>query len=70
MVWCWLLYKQPRIKVVWGLSALALIIHFGLYFFGESLFPKSTLAFANPGLTAAIALLLTNLPIPLFHSNK
>lgn len=64
------LYQQPRIKVVWGLSALALIIHFGLYFFGESLFPKSTLAFANPGLTAAIALLLTNLPIPLFHSNK
>lgn len=64
------LYQQPKIKVVWAMSIMGLVIHFGLYFFGTRLFPNSTLAFANPGLTAAIALLITNAPIPLFHSNK
>ncbi|MEO0873844.1 MAG: hypothetical protein AAFY48_04480, partial [Bacteroidota bacterium] len=64
------LYERPKIKLVWGMSALGLVLHFGLYFFGEQLFPTSSLAFANPGVTAAIALLCTIVPTLLFHSNK
>ncbi|MEL7249736.1 MAG: hypothetical protein AAFO03_15010 [Bacteroidota bacterium] len=64
------LYERPKIKLVWAMSVLGLILHFGLYFFGELLFPTSSLAFANPGVTAAIALLCTIVPTLLFHSNK
>ncbi|MEM9335736.1 MAG: hypothetical protein AAGA33_12885 [Pseudomonadota bacterium] len=44
---------------MWSGSAAALVIHFGLFFFGTQLFPSSSLTFGNPGVTAAIASLTT-----------
>ena len=35
------------------------MIHFVLFFHGDALFPDSTLTFANPGVTAALASLIT-----------
>ncbi len=64
------LFREPKIAVVWTMSVVALLVHFGLYFFGEQLFPNSTLAFANPGLTAAIALLVSITPSILLHIKK
>lgn len=56
------LFKKPSLPLVWAMSLLALAVHFGLYFFGKKLFPESTLAFENPGLTAAFGLLFSILP--------
>lgn len=64
------LFREPKIMIVWAMSVVALLVHFGLYFFGEQLFPNSTLAFANPGLTAAIALLISITPSLLLHIKK
>ena len=64
------LFREPKIAVVWTMSVVALLVHFGLYFFGEQLFSSSTLAFANPGLTAAIALLISITPSILLHIKK
>ena len=50
------------------MSVLALIVHFGLYFLGAGLFPESKLAFGNPGLTAAIGLLLSVIPTLLIQA--
>ncbi|MCB0640862.1 MAG: hypothetical protein KDC44_04445, partial [Phaeodactylibacter sp.] len=55
-------FKKVPIRLVWGMSILALVVHFGLYFFGSRLFPNSTLAFANPGVTAAIGLIVSLIP--------
>ncbi|MEM9530237.1 MAG: hypothetical protein AAGA23_04920 [Pseudomonadota bacterium] len=52
------LFGHPRLAPVWLASVFALAVHFGLYFFGASLFPDSTLSFGNPGVTAAIASLI------------
>lgn len=56
------LYKDVPIRVVWGMSVLALILHFGLFGFGEQLFPDSNLAFKNPGMTATLGLIGTIIP--------
>ena len=56
------LFKEVSIKLVWAMSIVALVLHFGLFFFHESLFPNSTLAFNNPGLTATIGLLGSVIP--------
>jgi len=61
------LYQRVQIRVVWAMSVLALLVHFSLFFFGDSLFPDSTLAFANPGVTAAIGLLCSVLPALFYH---
>lgn len=61
------LYETPRLRLVWAMSVLALIIHFGLFFLGEQLFPQSTLAFANPGVTAAFALIFSVVPTLIGH---
>lgn len=53
------LFRNPSLFVASVLSILALSIHFTLYFFGASLFPASTLTWANPGVTAALAALVT-----------
>ena len=53
------LYKRAPVALAWPASALALAIHFVLYFGGDSFLPDSGLTFANPGVTAAIALLVT-----------
>jgi SSS family solute:Na+ symporter/sodium/pantothenate symporter len=56
------LFDRVHKSLVWGFSVLALLVHFSLYLYGEVWFPDTELAFANPGVTAAIALLLTALP--------
>lgn len=57
-----ILFEKVSLKLVWTFSILALIIHFGLFFFGQKIFPESTLAFGNPGVTATIGLLATIFP--------
>jgi Na+/proline symporter len=52
------LFRNVPISLVWVGSALALTIHFVLFFFGSKLMPGSTLTFSNPGVTASIASLL------------
>jgi SSS family solute:Na+ symporter/sodium/pantothenate symporter len=52
------LFRNVPLGLVWIGSAAALTIHFGLFFFGNSLFPGSFLTFSNPGVTASIASLL------------
>ncbi len=56
------LFQRVSTPLVWSMSVMALIIHFGLFFFGQQLFPHSSLAFGNPGVTATIGLLLTVVP--------
>lgn len=58
-----ILFKQPPLKWVWLSSITALIVHFGLYFFGNNFIATSTLSFVNPGVTAAIAALISILPL-------
>lgn len=62
-------FTQPSLRIVAVLSAIALIVHFVLYFHGGTLFPNTKLTWANPGVTAAIAALLT-LPGVVFANNK
>lgn len=64
------LFKNPGKILVWIFSVLALLIHFGLYFFGNKIFPDSGLAFANPGVTASIGLLCTALPVLIIEFSK
>ncbi len=54
---CGVLFEKTSIRIVWICSVLALVLHFGLYFFGREWFPDSRLSFANPGVTGGIALL-------------
>ncbi len=55
---CGIWFREPPLPVVWSASALGLILHFLLYFFGTELFSTSALAFANPGVTATLAILV------------
>lgn len=64
------MYEHVEKNVVWIASIAGLLVHGGLYFYGRSLFPDSNLAFANPGLTAAIALLVIMIPSILFTKMK
>lgn len=57
------LYDRVPLGLVWPGSAIAIAIHFVLYFHGATLFPDSKLTFANPGVTAAIAALATIPPM-------
>jgi sodium/pantothenate symporter len=56
------LFKSAPIRAVWIASALALTVHFGLYFFGPGLMPDVPLTLANPGVTASVAMLAVVLP--------
>jgi SSS family solute:Na+ symporter/sodium/pantothenate symporter len=56
------LFREIPLKLVWGTSLLGLSTHFLLYFFGAKLFPQSNLAFANPGLTATLAITVSLVP--------
>ncbi len=51
-------FKRVPVSLACSGSVVALIIHFGLFFNGESMFPDSRLTFANPGVTAAIAAMI------------
>ncbi|MEM6395030.1 MAG: hypothetical protein AAF741_01690 [Bacteroidota bacterium] len=62
-----ILFEHPKKYVVWLMSVLAVLIHFGLFFYGQRIFPNSGLAFGNPGLTATLALLIGLPPTLLFH---
>lgn len=55
-------YKNLSLASVWLFSILAIIIHIALYTYGTSWFPNSTLAFANPAVPGAIAILFTSVP--------
>jgi sodium/pantothenate symporter len=52
------LFQRVSLYLVWSMSVLALVLHFGLYFFGNTLF-QNTLAFENPGVPAAVGFLAT-----------
>jgi sodium/pantothenate symporter len=57
------LYERAPLALAWSASALALTVHFVLFFHGTALFPDSGLVFANPGVTAAIAGLVSIPPL-------
>ncbi|MEL6638148.1 MAG: hypothetical protein AAFW73_17575 [Bacteroidota bacterium] len=63
-------FEKVDLATVWVLSVVALLVHFGAFFFGPELFPNSRLAFANPGVTAALGLLASVLPALLLHFYK
>lgn len=50
------LFKKGSLRLVWTMSVLAMMVHFGLYFFGVDLFPNSNLAFGNPAVSATFGL--------------
>lgn len=56
------LFDRISLKLAWTGSAVGLATHFLLYFFGEQLFPNSGLTFANPGVPATIALIVSVTP--------
>jgi sodium/pantothenate symporter len=60
------LFKKAPLGLVWGMSILAIVVHFALFFWGKRWFSSSGLAFDNPGVTAAIGLLLSAPPTLLF----
>ena len=62
-----ILFRDTKLRLVWIMSIFGLLMHFGLFFFGPIIFPGSTIAFDNPGVTATIALLLSVVPTLLFH---
>lgn len=57
-----ILFKNVAVATVWTASIIGISTHFLLYFFGENLLPNSTLAFANPGVTATLGLLVSVVP--------
>ena len=67
-----ILFKSSPIKLVWVASVITISIHFVLYFYGNELFPDSGFTFANPAVTATLAILLSVLPtlIIAWISNK
>ena len=54
-----IILKKPPLKLIWSSSILALLVHFGLYFFGNLIIPASIISFVNPGVTAAIATIVS-----------
>lgn len=58
-----ILYKTPKLNYIWCASIMALVVHFGLYFFGSNFISADILSFANPGVTAAIAALVSIVPL-------
>lgn len=57
-----ILFHRVPLWLVWGTALLGIAVHFALYFFGADLFPDSGLTFANPGVTASLALIVAVLP--------
>lgn len=52
-------FRRVSVSLAWLGSIAALVIHFGLFFHGEQLFPNVNVTFGNPGVTAAIAAMIT-----------
>jgi SSS family solute:Na+ symporter/sodium/pantothenate symporter len=57
------MFRKLPLAFVWAGSAIALLLHFLLFFKGAALFPQSTLTFANPGVTVSLATLVTLPPM-------
>ncbi len=51
------LFRRVPLVLVWTGSALAIALHFVLFFKGAAIFPNSTLTYGNPGVTVALATL-------------
>lgn len=58
--------NKPPVTIIWMGSLIALITHFGLYFYGNYFIPKDIISFLNPGVTAAIATLISIIPLYLY----
>jgi SSS family solute:Na+ symporter/sodium/pantothenate symporter len=56
------LFRRISLGLVWSASVAGLVVHFVLYIFGAKLFPETKLAFANPGVTASIAIIVAVIP--------
>ena len=56
------LYENPPVSVAWIASIAALAIYMLLSNYGNMWFSESTLAFANPAVPAAIAIITTSIP--------
>jgi sodium/pantothenate symporter len=52
-------FRRVSVSLAWLGSIVALVIHFGLFFHGEQLFPNVNVTFGNPGVAAAIAAMIT-----------
>lgn len=59
--------RKTPLGFVWACSLLGFGTHAVLYFWGAQMFPDSTLKFANPGVTAGIAGLLSLTPVILWQ---
>jgi SSS family solute:Na+ symporter/sodium/pantothenate symporter len=57
------LFRKVPVALVWIGSVAAIALHFVLFFQGNAMFPDSSLTFGNPGVTAAIASLVTVPPM-------
>ncbi|MBL4661397.1 MAG: sodium:solute symporter family protein [Alcanivoracaceae bacterium] len=64
------MYKNPPLNYTWWASIIALITHFGLYFYGAQLIPATIISFVNPGVTAAIAIIISIVPLLLIAKLK
>jgi len=51
------MFRRVPLALAWVGSALALVLHFGLFFRGDGLFPAAPFTFGNPGVSASIATL-------------
>lgn len=52
------LFKKAALTIVWLGSLLSMGTHFCLYFLGDQWFPNSQFTFSNPGVTAALGILI------------
>jgi len=57
------LFRRVPLALAWSGSAIAIALHFVLFFRGDAWFPDSSLTFANPGVTASLASIVVILPM-------
>ncbi len=60
------LTRGMPLALIWPASFAGLAIHFVLFTRGTQLFPTSELSFANPGVTAAIAIVIALVPLAIY----
>jgi SSS family solute:Na+ symporter/sodium/pantothenate symporter len=62
-----ILYQRVNTQIVWVLSAIGLIIHLLLFFYGNNWFAECQLAFSNPAVPATFALSASCMPGLIYH---
>lgn len=62
-----ILYQKVNTQIVWVLSAIGLVIHLLLFFYGTNWFAESQLAFSNPAVPATFALSTSCVPGLIYH---